>query len=441
MYQQLRSMIYNVILEKMKQGYDGADYLDRLVKSPDSYDVLIELSREIEKAPFRPDWPYDEPDNIEEILSACDPAREKGKLAILTEDEINAKVQAAFMSSICGCILGKPLEEAPYGTLDDIRDAAKRAGEWPIRNYITETMLHEWGRRNPSWKETTRGNISFVAPDDDITYTLCGMLLLEKRGADFDYHDMKQLWLEKHPIYMCWGPERTVLLKAGLASLFGLDEKLSGSFAVGLNPGQEYCGALIRVDAYAYAYPGFPEMAARLACKDALFTHRKSGVYAAMFVAAAISAAFVAEDPMEIFKIALRYVPQNSRFFENVNESILLVESSGSFDAGYQSVHAAFSEYGACRIFQEIGTIINTMKYAKDIEEGLGLQIAQGNDTDSYGCTCGSILGAYFGQELPKHWTQPFNDLIHTTMGNFYETSLSKIVARMRNLHHLAEKD
>ena len=38
------------------------------------------------------------------------------------------------------------------------------------------------------------------------------MLLLEKRGKDFSHEDMRQLWLENLPIYLCWGPERTVML-------------------------------------------------------------------------------------------------------------------------------------------------------------------------------------------------------------------------------------
>ena len=28
-------------------------------------------------------------------------------------------------------------------------------------------------------------------------------------------------------------------------------------------------------------------------------------------------------------------------------------------------------------------------------EEGIGMQVAQGNDSDSFACSCGSILGIY----------------------------------------------
>jgi hypothetical protein len=45
-----------------------------------------------------------------------------------------------------------------------------------------------------------------------------------------------------------------------------------------LNPKDEYCGALIRADAYGYACPGRPALAAELAWRDASLTHRRTGI-------------------------------------------------------------------------------------------------------------------------------------------------------------------
>ena len=57
----------------------------------------------------------------------------------------------------------------------------------------------------------------YAASDDDITYTIMGMLLIEKAGKGFSLQDMRQLWLENLPIYCAGAPRRTVLLRAGLA--------------------------------------------------------------------------------------------------------------------------------------------------------------------------------------------------------------------------------
>lgn len=432
---QLKAVIGAEIMERIKQGYDVEALYNQLEAVGDSYDELLALSEQVAKAPMRADWPYVEPHSIEQIKAASDPNRNKGQLAGISTDEAARKTRAAFLASVCACMLGKPLEEAPFGTLWDIREAAQAVGEWPIKGYFSEKMLEAWGRRNPSWVETVRERIAHVAPDDDITYSICGMLLLEKKGVDFTYDDIRQLWIENLPIFSCWGPERTILLKAGIASLSPQIPSDIDAWPDSLNPGQEYCGALIRADAYGYASPGNPELAAELAWRDASFTHRKSGVYGTMFVAAAIAAAYVVKDPMQIFEIALQYVPQKSRFYANVSEALELVRTAGDFDEGYTRVHERFNEYGACRIFQELGTVINTLRFADGVEQGIGYQVAQGNDTDSFGCTCGSILGAFYGQMLPDRWIAPLQDTLHTTMGDFHETRLSAVTERMARLH------
>ena len=47
-------------------------------------------------------------------------------------------------------ILGKPLEEAPYGGLEDIRAAAQASGEWPLRDYVSDAMLPDVYKRQLS---------------------------------------------------------------------------------------------------------------------------------------------------------------------------------------------------------------------------------------------------------------------------------------------------
>jgi ADP-ribosylglycohydrolase len=56
----------------------------------------------------------------------------------------------------------------------------------------------------------------------------------------------------------------------------------------------------------------------------------------------------------------------------------------------------------------------------------------QGNDTDSYGCTAGSLLGAWFGPEaLPQDKLALFNDEIRVALASFHEHKLSAVAARM----------
>jgi hypothetical protein len=46
-------------------------------------------------------------------------------------------------------------------------------------------------------------------------------------------------------------------------------------------------------------------------------------------------------------------------------------------------------------------------------------------DTDSFGATAESLLGAYFGPGyLDERWLAPFNDDLRTGLARFYEQSL-----------------
>jgi hypothetical protein len=62
----------------------------------------------------------------------------------------------------------------------------------------------------------------------------------------------------------------------------------------------------------------------------------------------------------------------------------------------------------------------------------------QGNDTDSFGATAGSLLGVYFGSDsLEARWLEPFQDRIHTGLSNFHEQQLSRLAERIGRLPEL----
>jgi ADP-ribosylglycohydrolase len=86
-------------------------------------------------------------------------------------------------------------------------------------------------------------------------------------------------------------------------------------------------------------------------------------------------------------------------------------------------------------VLQEVGTLVNTLRFATDVGDGICKQVMQGNDTDSFGATCGSILGAWFGPgHLDERWTAPFQDRIQLAMATTWESSLSALTSRMAAL-------
>ena len=451
----LRERLNGVVLNKGEQVYDIEGLQDELDNLPDSYDELVKFTKNLLNLKIRKDWSYVEPSSINDILNEMDPSRPKGQITEIDYEDSSKRVEAAFIASLCGCILGKPLEQKFTG--HEIRKALEEINEWPMSDYISKDIENVLPKVHTSFPETAREFINYVAPDDDINYTIMGMLILEKFGADFTHENMKELWIKHLPIGTTFGPENTKLLKSGIElKIDGRDrsaflakgpngsenilptdkpEDLIDVFNDILNPGDELCGAAIRADAYGYAYPGNPAMASELAYRDASFTHNRTGVYGTMFIAAAISCAQIMEDRDEIIETALKFVPQKSRFYERVSVCFKDVKDSDSWEEAYDKISDKYGEYGHCRIYQEIGMLINTLKFAKDVGHGICIQVSQGADTDSFGATSGSILGAYFGPGyLDDKWIKPFNDDIHTGLAWFFERSVSKLAKRMSKL-------
>lgn len=436
-FQQLRAYLRNIIANKSQQGHIVLGLQTELDALPDSYDALHAFAQKLNALPLRDDWTYNEPDDLEGIWAQCDPQRPRGVFREIKVEDATRRIESAFLSSICGCVLGKPIEVDP--TLAELRDALEQHGAWPLNDYVEERVLNTLGRRHDeSWRNTTRGHINFVEPDDDINYTLLGMLALEKYGTNFTRANLHDLWLHHLVIDTTWGPERTVLAKASINAMSYGGENDASDFDSWVNlwnAGDELCGAPIRADAYGYACPGRPELAAKLAWRDAGFTHRKTGIYATLWTAVAIAVAPVAKTPLEIFQVALQFVPQNSRFYKIVSDSLNEVAQSSDWLDGYNRIHGKYKEYSNCQIYQESGTLINTLHWAQNVGDGFCKQVMQGNDTDSYGATAGSILGAYFGPgHLEDRWLAPFNDDIHTGLAWFYERSLSALAKRAAQL-------
>jgi ADP-ribosylglycohydrolase len=436
-YRLLREQLTAVIAAKNEQGHVTDGLTDQLAALPDSYDKLAEFSRKLTGLPLRDDWPYVEPSDLAGIWNECDPSRPLMEIAPIDLADSARRVETAFLASCCGCVLGKPLEINP--TLAEIRAGLEAIGEWPMRDYISERIAPHLPRPlHHSWSATCREHIAWVEHDDDINYTIMGMLALERDGLNFNHETLRSLWLHHIPVSTTFGPERFILIKAALNSLNGGVKDAFEEWVTILNPRDELCGALIRADAYGYACPGNPALAAELAWRDASFTHRRTGIYGTMFVAAAIASAQAERDRLRIFDTALKFVPRRSRFYRIVSDSLNDVAEASDWLDGYNRIHGKYAEYSHCRVYQEVGTLINTLRFAENIGDGICKQVSQGNDTDSFGATAGSILGCYFGPgHLESRWLEPFRDDIHTALACFYERSLTSLAKRMSQLPRL----
>ncbi len=422
----VRTLLRQVVHDKREQGHDVDDLEAELDAAPASLDALQALSLRLVDPPLTTGWPHHEPTDVDAILAECTnlpTARQPGA-------DVGSRIETAWGARVAGCVLGKPFEFDP--TLAELRGVLEPAGEWPLTDYVTEATNAQLRAPQPQWPECVRERLAHVPEDDDLGYTALATVALERFGGDLTHDHLRQLWLLNLPVAATFGPERTALLAAGLASLTGSDPS-----TLALNPTDEHCGALIRADAYGYACPGDPVAAARLAHRDATLTHRRTGVYAAMWVAAAVATALVADDWEDIAVTAAQVVPQRSRLRAVLDESLEQVRRADDWLDAYDRIHGRYALYSHCRVVQEIGTLLGTLRFARGATDGIGMQVCQGNDTDSFGATAGSLLGALHGPAGfdDAHWLGPFGDRIHLALATTHDDSITSWGRRMAALH------
>ena len=430
----LRNVLAQVIAQRYRQGADTAGLQTELKRLPDSYDALAAFAEKLERLPRRADYPYVEPETLEEIQKQCPADFTRRRIGRkLSEAEARERARCAFYGAVAGCVLGKPVEVDP--TLAELRTAAEATGEWPLRDYLSTELVRKLGRQHPSAETCCRETIRFVTPDDDLNYLVVGLRMLEQYGLDFSRRQLADYWLTNLPVGWTWGPERKFLLDAG-TRWQELDDAEIDRLRARWNASDEACGAAIRVDAYGYACPGLPALAAALGWRDASLTHRFTGVYASMYVAAAVAAAPVVSEPLEIYEYAIACVPAKSYFAEVMRNAMALVRSARDWLDGYEKIHAAYGEYGHCQLYQECAQLINTARFARSTEEAICMQVSQGCDTDCFGKIAGSVAGGFFGPDtpLPERWLRVFGDDFRVAVPEYAERSLLRTAERFARL-------
>ncbi len=249
--------------------------------------------------------------------------------------------------------------------------------------------------------------MKFCPSDDDITYTLISLLIMEKYGKDFTVADVGEYWSEHLPVACTAEDVALKNLKKGISA-----EK-AGEID---NPYSNWIGALIRADGFGYACAGKPHEAARLAYNDAYLTHRRNGIYGEMLFAAAIAAAFSVSSGIEAIKIGLREIPEESMLYKDIQWALNNLENVTDYksaralvDERFRGQHCVHTNNNACLIV--FGVHLGEGNITKAITE----TVAMGLDNDCTAATVGSIIGATVGfKGVEEKWYKGFNNTVKT---------------------------
>jgi len=400
-----------------------------------SLDALAALQEELWKRPSPPGFPYEEPNDWETIASFF-PAAESHARFRGSDAELEDRLLAGWQGRCAGCQLGKPLEGTTWP--DKIKQVLECVGSWPLDDYMNPTpaglKLEEvadcdFFRRGNEWRNTLcKGRFSDVAPDDDIHYAIISQMVLEQHGAEFTSAQALGTLLQVIPYSCLYAAGRNMFRTAA----FGFATPHTALFG---NPCRQSLGAQIRCDAFGWAAPGNPALAARMAYKDAVNSQTRNGIYSGMFFAALMADTLAHGDPLRAIATAAQYVPPRSRFAEMIRRVTAWCAEAQDWQAVNAKIYAAY-ETEAPKFNHSLPNaaivLLGLHAGRGDFSRTLGVTVMAGLDTDCTGATAGSIMGCALGTSgIPARWVEPFHDTIRSEVKGLPVVKISEIAARM----------
>lgn len=364
----------------------------------------------------------EEPDSLE-LLRSERPDGVRLIAGKLPED-FRDRLAGAVNGRFAGCVLGAPVEGSSPEKMEKwanrIGDAFPPVDYWSRVKRESDICYAVSVR-----KDFSRGKMCCCPADDDIGYTLLGLLILEEYGPNFTTRDVGEAW-KKYLSHDC----------AFTAERITYDNLMRGVAPEKAGRLRNYCaqliGADIRCDAYGYAAAGMPEKAAELAYRDAVLSHTRNGIYGSMFFAASLAAAFTLRDPVEALRIGLQEIPKNCMLAKELRRAFEIAPSIHNFREAAAYVNKRFLGMRKNHtVNNAVLTLFGLSIGAGDFTKTISETVAMGYDNDCTAATAGSVAGACVGLEnIDGHWYRPFNDKLRSYLKGHNDFRISDVVER-----------
>jgi ADP-ribosylglycohydrolase len=383
--------------------------------------TLAKAVDEIKGLPVDPEMAKREPNGLAEIRAL----RPQGPRRLWRQYNQSAyleRLEGALLGRFAGCTLGAPVEGWPVAKIKSLAEENGQAfpptDYW---SYVPEParLRYELSPRSAY----TRNGMQGVPVDDDVAYTLLGLLVVEDYGPEFTIAQNGEAWLKYLP-YACTAEDVALRnLKAGVPAERAAENE---------NPFCEWIGADIRSDPWGYMAPGWPERAADMAYRDAYLSHRRQGIYGEMYFSAVIAAAFAVDHPVEALEIGLSEIPQECRLAREVRWALKMApqivdyaQARAAVDERFAGMHPVHTINNACL------TIWGLTIGGTDLTRVLAETVAMGLDNDCTAATAGSIAGAVVGKQgVEKHWYVKFDDTVYAYLIDRPRFSIGGLVER-----------
>lgn len=244
--------------------------------------------------------------------------------------------------------------------------------------------------------------------NDDLDLQLIWMCAVEERGIqNITPEVLGEYWISFIPPY--WNE-----YGIGKANMkMGIRPPYSGEYHNDIWKNSN--GAWIRTEIWACLFPGYPELAARYAYNDACVDHGLGeGTYAAMFVAALESYAFIESDIRKMIEVGLSFIPADCRVARSVRLAMKMYDTGVEFKDARQAIVEDSADLGWFQAPANVAFVMLGLLYGEgDYKKSMILTINCGDDTDCTGATVGSIMGLIGGNAyVPQDWAEYIGDSI-----------------------------
>lgn len=346
-------------------------------------------------------------------------------------NELYDKILGGWTGRAAGCLLGKPVEKY---SRQIIREILESNHTWPLNHYFTAKGIPESVLKKYPWKqrggfESLRENIVCMPEDDDLNYTMLNLYVTEKYGKNFTSENVGESWLQMLPVYETFTAERVAYFNL----LSGVSPPESGHY---LNPFREWIGAQIRADLWGYINPGNPDQAADMAYRDACISHTGNGLFAEMFFASIIAAAFVEKSPEKLIQIGLSRIPEQSRLSQAIQFTLDVAKTGQDWETIVDRLYAELGHYHWVHSINNASLTVAAILYGQgDYAKTICHAVMGGWDTDCNGATAGSIVGVIQGHsKLPDKWIRPLNNRIRSGVKGFDKISFTELAQLTLNV-------
>jgi len=286
-----------------------------------------------------------------------------------------------------------------------------------IEGYTSEQIAKVYGKVDAYITDPETVN-------DDVVYELVLLDAVEAEGKNVSSKRIGLEWVRQIPFG--WSAEWVALRNLNL----GLMPPKSGAWH---NPYHDWIGGQMRGMICGMLAPAFPMEAARLAHVDGIVSHSLNGVFGEMFASVLTSLSFVVQEPKDLIRAALPYLPQGSEYMTVVKDTLKVLEDKKSAEAAWPVLEQRFIRYNWIHAYPNIAADLMALWFGEgDFTTTMSLLALAGNDVDCNAGLVGNLLGVM--SDVPAQWAEPIGDLLETYLPGKEKLSIRTLANKTAEL-------